>query len=163
MNIEIIIATTAKELMDGRELSHEYVDHLGSQPFLQQYFESQHFHSEIDKMPEGYEFPDGVFLVAYINEVAAGTVAIRRLNGTTCEMKRLYVRPSFQGYSLGKRLIERSILEAKNLGYLKMRLDNSKSVMQKANAIYKSLGFYDIERYNTNSVADAYFMEKILL
>jgi ribosomal protein S18 acetylase RimI-like enzyme len=162
MHLEIIVPTTDKELMDGRELSHEYIDHLSSHPNLQQYFELQNFHAEIDNMPEGYKSPFGVFLVGYINGLAAGTVAVRRLNKKTCEMKRLYVRPSFQGHRLGQALAERALLEAKNLGYSKMRLDNSRSVMGQANAIYKKLGFYEIERYNQNSVEDACFMEKML-
>ena len=163
MPIEIIIPRTQSELADGRTLSYEYIKHIGSQPLLRPYFEAQNFDADIDKMPQGYEFPDGVFLVAYIDRVAAATVAVHRLDDTTCEMKRLYVRPQFQGNGLGKLLTERAILEAKDLGYHKMRLDNSRSVMAKANAIYKRMGFYEIEPYNKNFVADAYFMEKILV
>jgi GNAT superfamily N-acetyltransferase len=162
MPIEIIIPRTKRELTDGRELSYEYIQHVGSQPPLRPYFEAQNFNEDIDKMPQGYEPPDGVYLVAYIEGVAAATVAVRRLNETTCEMKRLYVRPRFQGIGLGRLLTERAILEAKNLGYSKMRLDNSKSVMAKANAMYRSLGFYEIDPYNKNFVADAFFMEKNL-
>jgi|SRR5688572_8868581 putative acetyltransferase len=162
MPIEIIIPKTQRELADGRMLSYEYIKHMRSQPSLRPYFEAQNFDADIDKMPQGYEFPDGVFLVAYIDEVAAATVAVHRLDGTTCEMKRLFVRPQFQGNGLGKLLTERAILEAKDLGYHKMRLDNSRSVMAKANAMYKRVGFYEIEPYNQNFVADAYFMEKIL-
>lgn len=163
MPIEIIIPRTQSELADGRKLSYEYIKHIGSEPLLRPYFDAQNFHADIDKMPQGYEFPDGVFLVAYINGAAAATVAVHRLDDTTCEMKRLYVRPQFQGNGLGKLLTERAIFEAKDLGYHKMRLDNSRSVMAKANAMYKRLGFYEIEPYNKNFVADAYFMEKILV
>jgi putative acetyltransferase len=163
MSIEIIKPSTQREITDGRALSYEYIDHMGGQPLLRPYFEAQNFDADIDKMPQGYEFPDGVFLVAYVDGVAAATVAVHRLDDTTCEMKRLYVRPQFQGNGLGKLLTERAILEAKDLGYHKMRLDNSRSVMAKANAMYKRLGFYEIEPYNKNFVADAYFMEKILV
>jgi ribosomal protein S18 acetylase RimI-like enzyme len=162
MQIEIIIPVNESTLADGRELNHEYVKEIGNQPLLQPYFKAQSFDADIEKMPQGYEAPDGVFLVAYVDGVAAGVVAVRQLDDTTCEMKRLYVRAKYRGMGLGKLLAERAIVEAKNLGYAKMRLDNSRSVMAKANSVYKSLGFYEIEPYNENSVADAYFMEKIL-
>lgn len=162
MGIRIIVPKTKRALADGRELHYEYTEQIGAQPLLRPYFEAQHFDSEIEKMPRGYEAPDGIYLVAYVNDVAAGTVAVRRLDETTCEMKRLYVRPAFQGIGLGRMLAEKAIAEAKMLGYARMRLDNSKSVMAKANALYKSLGFYEIKPYNRNFVADAYFMEKLL-
>jgi ribosomal protein S18 acetylase RimI-like enzyme len=162
MVIEIIIPKSKKELTEGRELNYEYTKQIGAQPLLRPYFETQHFDADIDKMPQGYEAPDGVYLIAYVDGIAAGTVAVRRLDETTCEMKRLYVRPAFQGIGLGRRLAEKAIAEAKMYGYSRMRLDNSKSVMARANALYTSLGFYEIEPYNRNFVADAYFMEKML-
>ena len=160
--IEIITPTSKTEIADGRELHYEYIEQVGGQPLLRPYFETQNFAADIDQMPRGYEAPDGVYLVAYVNGVPAGTVAVRRLDETTCEMKRLYVRPAFQGFGLGRMLAEKAIAESKRIGYSRMRLDNSKSVMTKANALYASLGFYEIVPYNTNFVADAYFMEKIL-
>src|SRR5262249_25661062 len=114
------------------------------------------------KMPKGYEPPQGIYLLAYVDNKAAGTVALKRLDNDICEMKRLFVSPKFRGIGLGKLLAERIIDEAKKFGYTKMRLDNSRSVMAKAVLLYKSLGFYEIEPYNQNFVADALFMEKIL-
>ena len=163
MEIEIVIPRDRRQIAEGRELNYEYIEEIGAQPLVQPYFEAQHFNTDIDNMPRGYEAPEGVYLLAYVNGIAAGTVAVRRLDETTCEMKRLYVRKAFQGIGLGRLLAERAISEAKSLGYSRMRLDNSKSVMAKANALYASLGFYEIEPYNTNFVADAYFMEKSLV
>jgi GNAT superfamily N-acetyltransferase len=162
MAIRIIIPQTPAEVSDGRTLSYEYIRHAGSQPRLRQYFEAQNFAAEIEKMPVGYEFPDGVFLVGYVDDACAGTIAVRRLDEITCEMKRLYVRPIFHGQGLGRLLCVRAIDEAKSLGYRIMRLDNSKSAMAKANSLYESLGFYEIAPYNKNFVDDACFMEKQL-
>lgn len=162
MAIRIIIPKGEGELLDGRQLSLEYLEHMSAQPLLRPYFEAQNFSAEVEKLPRGYEFPDGAFFVAYVDEVSAGTIAFRRLDATTCEMKRLYVRPDFHGLGLGRLLCNRAFVEAKRLGYEKMRLDNSKSVMTKANSLYHSLGFYEIAPYNENFVEDAYFMEKKL-
>lgn len=162
MAIKIIIPTSHSELEDARKLGYEYVETMGKHPVLASYFKDQNFFAEIDKMPKGYEKPDGVYLLAYVDDQAAGTVALKRLDPHICEMKRRFVRPAFQGLGLGKLLAERVIDEAKDLGYTKMRLDNSRSVMARAISLYKSLGFYEIDSYNNNFVADALFMEKIL-
>ena len=162
MPIKIIIPKSKLEIEDGRMLGHEYVQAMGNNPILKTYFKDQDFLTEIDKMPKGYEPPDGIYLVAYVDNQAAGTVALKRLEDGICEMKRLFIRPKYQGLGLGRKLAEKVILEAKKLRYTKMRLDNSRSVMSKAVMLYKSLGFYEIEPYNKNFVADALFMEKIL-
>jgi len=162
MTINIIVPASKSELEDARRLGYEYVEAMGKNPILEPYFKDQNFLLEIDKMPKGYEPPDGIYLLAYVENEAAGTVALKRLDDEFCEMKRLFVSPKFQGIGLGKLLAERVMDEATKLGYAKMRLDNSRSVMAKAILLYKSLGFYEIEPYNQNFVPDALFMEKIL-
>ena len=162
MTINIIVPASQPELEDARRLGYEYVETIGKNPLLETYFKDQNFLPEIDQMPRGYEPPEGIYLLAYADNKAAGTVALKRLDNNICEMKRLFVSPKFQGVGLGKLLAERVMDEAKKLGYAKMRLDNSRSVMAKAVLLYKSLGFYEIEPYNQNFVADALFMEKIL-
>ena len=113
-------------------------------------------------MPRGYEPPDGICLIAYLNDIAVGTVGLRRLDKEVCEMKRLYVRSQARGAGVGVRLIEKIMEEGRKIGFSKMRLDNSRSAMAEANTLYKGLGFYEIDRYNENFVADACFMEKVL-
>jgi ribosomal protein S18 acetylase RimI-like enzyme len=162
MDIKIITPKSASEIEDGRRLGYEYVETIGNNPVLKPYFKNQNFFPEIDKMPKGFEAPDGAYLVAYVDDEPAGTISMKRLDNAICEMKRLYVRPKFQGLGLGKRLTEQLIAEAKRLNYIKMRLDNSKTVMAKANKLYESMGFYEIESYNNNFVKDAFFMEKLL-
>ena len=162
MDIKIITAILEKDIAAGRQLGYQYAAAICKDPILEQYFKSQNFLSEIDKMPEGYESPDGAYLIAYVDDEAAGTVALKRLENDVCEMKRLFVIPKYQGIGLGRLLAEHIINEGKGLGYSRMRLDNSRSVMAKAVSIYKLMGFYEIESYNQNFVPDAMFMEKVL-
>lgn len=162
MSIEIIVPVSEEQWTECRLLHYEYVTQIGSHPVLRTYFTTKAFFAEINQMPTGYEPPEGICLLAYYNGVAVGTVALRRLDQSLCEMKRLYVKPQARGTGLGKKLVEELIVQGKKLGYSRMRLDNSRSAMAKANALYSALGFYEIERYNDNSVSDAYFMERIL-
>jgi len=162
MSLKIFVPENESQWSECRSLHYDYVRKVGSHPLLSPYFTLKNFIAEIERMPDAYQPPDGICLMAYLDDVAVGTVALRKLDDKVCEMKRLYVKSDARGAGVGTKLIERLIDEAKHLGFQKMRLDNSRSAMAKANQLYMQLGFYEIGRYNNNSVADAYFMEKIL-
>ncbi len=61
-------------------------------------------------------------------------------------MKRLFVRPEFQGRGLGRRLAEAVITDAKMIGYREMRLDTLPK-LKAAVALYESLGFVQTSPY----------------
>ena len=105
-------------------------------------------------LPGGYD----AILVARDGEKIVGCVALRRLEDGACEMKRLYVRPSARGSGTGRGLIEASIRRARELGYTTMRLDTLPT-MQAARALYVSLGFRPIQRYNDNPIEGVLFFE----
>jgi ribosomal protein S18 acetylase RimI-like enzyme len=54
------------------------------------------------------------------------------------------------------------IAEARAIGYRKMRLDTVEPVMPNAVAMYRRLGFVEIEPYRTNPIAGAMYMELVL-
>ena len=65
------------------------------------------FADEFAGLPGKYARPDGRLYLALVDGVPAGCVAMRRLSDTRAEMKRLFVRDSFRGLSLGRALAER--------------------------------------------------------
>lgn len=73
-------------------------------------------------------------------------------------MKRLYVRPELQDLRLGRTLVEALIAEAREIGYARMRLDTVPS-MERARALYRSLGFREIPAYRFNPIEGTEYLE----
>jgi putative acetyltransferase len=118
----------------------------------------QGFNEELATLPGAYAPPDGRLLIALHDGQAAGCIALRRFDGETGEVKRLWVRPAFRGTGLGRRLAERLVSEARACGYSRLVLDTLSS-MGSAIALYRSLGFREIEAYYHNPIPGAVYME----
>lgn len=99
--------------------------------------------------------------MARIEGEPVGCVALKRLSDEACEMKRLYVGPTARGAGVGRELVEASIARARELGHSVLLLDTMPS-MDAARALYVSLGFRPIERYNDNPIEDVLFFELLL-
>ena len=146
-------ADSPSEIETARELFREYSD------WLQVDLCFQNFEKELAGLPGDYAPPEGRLWLAWINQDIAGCIALRSLGKGICEMKRLFVRPEFRGQGLGRLLAEKLIQEARNIGYQKMRLDTLPGRMDQAIAMYRDLGFQEIERYYNNPDETALFME----
>lgn len=151
--MNIIQAETEEHIEQARMLFREYEAWLG----LDLCF--QNFEKELAELPGQYAPPAGRLLLAFEADQLAGCVALRRLSDGICEMKRLFLRPAFQGTGLGRELINSILDEARTIGYERMRLDTLPDHMAKAIALYRSLGFKDIEPYYNNPVPGALFMQ----
>jgi putative acetyltransferase len=154
----LIIHYVRKEshLSDLRKLFREYAESLKFDLGF------QGFEGEVAGLPGEYAEPEGRLLIAYLEGEAVGCGALRKIVGTICEMKRLYVRPSARGLGIGKMLSEKLIAEAREIGYAHMRLDTISDQMQTAIALYRAQGFVEIAPYRFNPIAGALYMEKDL-
>ena len=92
----------------------------------------------------------------------AGCGAMRPLAdvdyANACEMKRLYVRPGFRQYGLGRVLAQALIDCAVQAGYSAMLLDTLDD-MEAARGLYASLGFDEIPPYYFNPIAGAHYLK----
>jgi GNAT superfamily N-acetyltransferase len=148
----IRIAPT-RDMDAARHLFREYVTHLGLD------LAYQGFDAELAGLPGCYAEPAGTILLATSGATAVGCIALRpQQEAGYCEMKRLFVRPTWTGHGLGRRLIEAALAAARERGYRRVRLDTLTS-MEAANALYHRLGFHQIEAYCFNPLPGALFYE----
>jgi len=121
----------------------------------------QGFAEELVGLPGKYALPHGGLWLAGDNIEAAGCVALRPIEAETCEIKRLYVRPAFRGRGVGRLLAAHALAEAAARGYQRAFLDTLAS-MTTAIALYKSLGFAEIEPYCYNPSTEARYFSRPL-
>lgn len=152
----ILPAETPSHISQARELFLEYAHSLGFSLCF------QNFDQELAGLPGDYAPPNGRLLLAEFQGELAGCVALHKFDQDISEMKRLYLRPKFRGKGLGRALAEAIIVEARQIGYQRMRLDTVGPVMKDAVAMYRKLGFREIDAYRANPMAGTLYLELTL-
>lgn len=146
-------AESPAQVAQARELFLEYAQSLGVDLCF------QNFEQELAGLPGHYAPPSGRLFLAEYDGQLAGCAALRQWQPGVCEMKRLYLRPSFRGKGLGRVIAETIIAQARNAGYQHMRLDTIEPIMKDAVEMYRKLGFKEIAPYRANPIAGAIYME----
>ena len=149
---KVILADNRELIMRAKELFQEYALSLGID------LSFQNFEQEMATFPDQYSPSHGRLLLVQIGDEIVGCVGLRDLGNGRCEMKRMYLQPTYRGQGLGRALAEAIIHEAREIGYTHMRLDTIPS-MKAANRLYISLGFKEIEPYRFNPIEGARYME----
>ena len=149
---KIIQAATKESIENAKTLIREYAESLEFDLGF------QGFDQEMDDFPGEYAAPTGRLYIAMDHNQPVGCVALRDLGEGICEMKRLYVIPSYRGRHIGGALAKTVIKVAGELGYEWVRLDTIPS-MKQANVLYKALGFREITPYRFNPIEGATFFE----
>ena len=154
--IRLVVADTDERIDAARTIFREYA---GS---LQVDLCFQNFEAELDGLPGEYRPPDGQLLLALVDDEVAACGAMRSLRdvdyANACEMKRLYVRPAFRGFGLGRALAQSLLDEARRAGYSVMLLDTLDE-MEAARGLYATLGFEEIPPYYFNPIAGAHYLK----
>jgi len=121
----------------------------------------QDFDREIQSLETEYGPPGGGFVLARSDDEWIGCGGVRRLSGSDCEMKRLYVTPRWRGRGAGLAIARALVDTARRLGYQRMLLDTAPS-MTRAQAIYRSLGFTPVACYRYNPIDGASYWGLVL-
>jgi putative acetyltransferase len=152
-----LAAPDSPEVLDqARAIFREYAQSLGIDLCFQD------FERELATLPGDYADPGGHLLLAWVDDEVAGCAAMRPLPdvdyANACEMKRLYVRPAFRRFGLGRLLAQALLDEARRAGYSTMVLDTLDD-METARGLYASLGFGEIPPYYFNPIPGAHYLK----
>jgi putative acetyltransferase len=154
-DIRLITADTPELQAAARSILREYAASLDVDLCF------QGFETELATLPGEYAPPSGQLLLALVDGELAGCGAFRPLPDVdypnACEMKRLYVRPAFRRFGLGRLLAQRLLDEARRAGFSNMLLDTLDD-MESARELYATLGFDDVAPYYYNPIPGAHYL-----
>jgi putative acetyltransferase len=154
--IELLTPATPELLGATRAIFRDYAQSLGIDLCF------QNFDAELETLPGDYAPPRGALLLALVDGAVAGCGALRPLpeadHANACEMKRLYVRPAFRGFGLGRLLAQAILDRGLQAGYSAMLLDTLDD-MEAARGLYASLGFEEIAPYYFNPIPGAHYLK----
>lgn len=156
--IELHEITFAKELI--YRVAHQVFQDTRPLEESIAYYESKGELQDMDRLEQTYFENKGIFLVMTDENRIIGTGAIRRLDSSTCELKRVWLLFAYHGKGLGFRMIQALLAFARETGYRRIRLETDRNGQRRAYDLYKRLGFYEIPRYSDN--ADDVAMEMLL-
>ena len=128
------------------------------EPIFTRSLDQQNYAEEIARLEEKYLPPRGSIYLVYVDGELAGCVGMKPSDAESAELKRLYVRPAFRGRNLGELLTCRIMDDARAAGYRKLRLDTLPG-LKTALALYRRLGFREIEPYYDCLIPGTIFME----
>jgi GNAT superfamily N-acetyltransferase len=105
--------------------------------------------------------PRGRLLVARTGTEVVGVGALKPVDSSVAEIKRMYIRPQARGQGLGRAILERLLADAGTIGYRVARLETA-TFMREAHALYRSLGFQDRPMFD-NAEASLSGLERFML
>jgi GNAT superfamily N-acetyltransferase len=132
------------------------------------------YYTELDsRFPEGFDpllavavpaaelsAPLGTFLVAYLDGKPVGCGAMRRLDETSAEIKRMWVDPAARHCGVGRGLLRALEEAAAEADCEVVRLDTSVH-LDEAISLYRSSSYQEIDPYNDNCYAGCWFEKRL--
>ena len=87
-----------------------------------------------------------IYYLVELEGVIIGMGALHQIREKTGEIKRMYIRPAYQGKGYGRALLQKLLQKAKEFGYNSIYLDSAR-FMTTAQHLYRSFGFIECKEY----------------
>jgi len=112
--------------------------------WLEKYFEVEPYDRIILDDPQGEVVRrGGCVLMAVVDELPVGTCALLKHTDLKYELAKMGVSGAFQGYGIGRQLVEAAIRRARELGAETLVLATSPK-LEAANHLYQKMGFRSV-------------------
>ena len=110
--------------------------------------------------PDEVRSPNGVVLVARLDDRPVGCGALKAGPTKPPEIKRLWVDPDARGLGVGRRLLGALEERARLSGSRTVRLDTNGALVE-AIALYRSTGYVEVSPFNNETYADLWFSKRL--
>jgi len=104
--------------------------------------------------------PGGILLVARYEGEPAGTAGVRLADGTTAELKRVFVLEELRGKGGAPLLVTAAEDAARTLGAERIVLDTRHDLIE-ARSLYTRLGYEETEPHNNQLYAEHWFSKTL--
>ena len=152
---EYILANSQLEYEAAQLLFNEYAQWLNIDLCF------QNFDKELQQLSIMYAATNGGIVLCKKNNDFIGCSAIRKIDTTSCELKRMWVQLPYQKLGIGETLLKECIAIAKKLNYKEILLDTLKR-LQPAIKLYKKYNFIETEAYYKNPNNNVVYMKLVL-
>ena len=136
MDAKYVISAVAQRIFEPEKTVQEFYDILEEEGELH----------DVDHYQQDYVEDHGLFLVVLDDGQLIGTGGIKKLEGNTAELKRLWLLEEYHRQKIGYQVVTRLLNFARAQGYKKVRLQTSQR-QERAIRFYAQLGFYEIPSY----------------
>lgn len=150
-DIDIITATTTADFDAVRALCWDYRDFLlnlggKEREVVEHFYPEDKYNAVMGALERLHNPPDGTTRLALLDGQPVGCGMIQRFDGSSAEMKRVFLRDSARGHRIGQALCEALIADCRALGYGRVLLDTGRPLVA-AQELYRKLGFRSREAY----------------
>lgn len=152
---DYILANSQLEYEAAQRLFNEYAQWLNIDLCF------QNFDKELQQLSIMYAATSGGIVLCKKDNDFIGCSAIRKIDTTSCELKRMWVQLPYQKLGIGETLLKECVALAKKLNYKEIRLDTLKR-LQPAIKLYKKYNFIETEAYYKNPNNDVVYMKLVL-
>ena len=104
------------------------------------------FEKELADLQSFYQ--GGALFLGFEDETPVACIAIKKINDSTCEIKRLYVKPKRRGKGYSRQMLNAALQRAQKLGFTTATLTTRPSVMPVAFQLYTRSGFENLGEKN---------------
>jgi putative acetyltransferase len=153
MSLRVVVEPSSPRLPEARELIAELDSYLGAL-----YPPERNYLLDVESLCS----PEITFFLARCDGAAAGCGAMRRLDASSAEIKRMFVRPQFRGLGIGRSILEALEEQARRMGVHALLLETGIE-QPEALALYARTGYRRRARYEDYcDEPSSVFLEKLI-
>jgi DNA-binding MarR family transcriptional regulator/GNAT superfamily N-acetyltransferase len=103
--------------------------------------------------------PKGIFVVARIDGAPVGCGALRRVDKTTGEIKRMWTAPGARGCGVARKVLDALEAAARSWRLKILRLETNRT-LREAQGLYRKAGYREVAAFNTEPYAHHWFEKR---